>query len=35
MSAGSYHFVEIDDKNRMYNWGRGQYGVLGNGSNLE
>jgi|ERR1712086_1166331 len=33
IAAGSYHCVAVDDKNNMYNWGRGQYGVLGNGSN--
>lgn len=35
IAAGNYHCVALDDKNRMYNWGRGQYGVLGNGSNSE
>jgi len=35
IAAGNYHCVAIDDKNNMYNWGRGQYGVLGNGSNKE
>jgi len=35
IAAGNYHCVAIDTKNNMYNWGKGQYGVLGNGDNSE
>lgn len=35
IAAGNYHCVAIDTKNRMYNWGKGQYGVLGNGDTSE
>lgn len=33
ISAGSYHCVALTENDDMYNWGRGLYGVLGNGSN--
>ena len=33
ISAGSYHCVALSENDDMYNWGRGLYGVLGNGSN--
>jgi alpha-tubulin suppressor-like RCC1 family protein len=28
-----YHSVAIDTDNQVYTWGRGLYGVLGNGTN--
>jgi alpha-tubulin suppressor-like RCC1 family protein len=33
ISAGLYHCNAIDTKGDLYSWGRGLYGVLGNGSN--
>ena len=33
IAAGNYHSVAISENNDMYTWGRGLYGVLGNGSN--
>ena len=33
IAAGLYHCVAIDEENQMYSWGRGLYGVLGNGNN--
>lgn len=33
ISAGLYHTVAIDTNDLVYTWGRGLYGVLGNGSN--
>ena len=33
IAAGSYHCVALSENDDMYNWGRGLYGVLGNGSN--
>lgn len=33
ISAGLYHTVAIDEDDLVYTWGRGLYGVLGNGSN--
>ena len=33
IAAGNYHCVAVSDNDLMYNWGRGQYGVLGNGCN--
>lgn len=35
ISAGNYHCVAICDDEKLYNWGRGLYGVLGNGSNQQ
>ena len=31
--AGMYHTIAISTDNQVYTWGRGLYGVLGNGSN--
>jgi len=33
IAAGSYHSVALCDDGNLYTWGRGQYGVLGNGDN--
>ena len=33
IAAGLYHCVAIDTENKMWSWGRGLYGVLGNGNN--
>lgn len=33
IAAGNYHSVAVTSCGKMYNWGRGLYGVLGNGSN--
>jgi len=33
ISAGLYHTVALTSEGDVYTWGRGQYGVLGNGSN--
>ena len=33
ISCGLYHCNALDENNVLYNWGRGLYGVLGNGSN--
>lgn len=33
IAAGLYYCVAIDTDNKMYSWGRGLYGVLGNGNN--
>lgn len=33
ISCGLYSCNALDTENRLYNWGRGLYGVLGNGSN--
>lgn len=33
ISCGLFHCNALDEDNRLYNWGRGLYGVLGNGSN--
>lgn len=33
IAAGNYHCVAVTSCGKMYNWGRGLYGVLGNGSN--
>ena len=33
ISAGMYHTVAIATDEKVYTWGRGLYGVLGNGSN--
>lgn len=33
ISAGLYHTVALTEDGEVYTWGRGQYGVLGNGSN--
>ena len=33
ISAGLYHCNAVDTEGRMYSWGRGVFGVLGNGSN--
>lgn len=35
IAAGNYHCVAVTDKQEMFNWGRGLYGVLGNGSNQQ
>jgi alpha-tubulin suppressor-like RCC1 family protein len=34
IAAGLYHTVALTSDGDVYTWGRGQYGVLGNGSNL-
>ena len=31
--AGMYHTIAISTNDQVYTWGRGLYGVLGNGSN--
>lgn len=33
ISAGLYHTVALTTTGDIYTWGRGLYGVLGNGSN--
>ena len=33
IASGNYHCVAVTDDGYLYNWGRGLYGVLGNGSN--
>ena len=33
ITAGLYHTIAISDKDELYTWGRGLYGVLGNASN--
>lgn len=33
ISAGLYHCNALDTKGDLYTWGRGLYGVLGNGTN--
>ena len=33
ISAGLYHCNALSTKDKFYSWGRGLYGVLGNGSN--
>ena len=33
ISTGLYHCNVLDDKGDIYTWGRGLYGVLGNGAN--
>ena len=33
ISAGLYHCNVLTEEGQLYNWGRGLYGVLGNGSN--
>lgn len=33
IAAGNYHTVALTQKGDIYTWGRGQYGVLGNGAN--
>ncbi len=35
IAAGNYHCIAITDDNFMFTWGRGLYGVLGNGSNQQ
>ena len=31
--AGLYHTIALTEDDKVYTWGRGLYGVLGNGSN--
>lgn len=33
ITSGNYHCNAIDEEDRLYSWGRGLYGVLGDGSN--
>ncbi len=33
IAAGVYHTVALTAEGDVYSWGRGLYGVLGNGSN--
>jgi alpha-tubulin suppressor-like RCC1 family protein len=33
ISAGLYHTCALSEDGKLYVWGRGLYGVLGNGSN--
>lgn len=33
ITAGLYHTIAISENGELYTWGRGLYGVLGNGSN--
>jgi alpha-tubulin suppressor-like RCC1 family protein len=33
ISAGLYHCNALTESGDLYTWGRGLYGVLGNGSN--
>jgi alpha-tubulin suppressor-like RCC1 family protein len=33
IGAGLYHNIALAESGELYTWGRGQYGVLGNGSN--
>lgn len=33
IGAGLYHNIALSETGEFYTWGRGQYGVLGNGSN--
>ena len=33
IAAGTYHSLALGKSGLLYTWGRGQYGVLGNGSN--
>ena len=35
IAAGNYHCVAVTSDQEMYTWGRGVYGVLGNGGNLQ
>lgn len=35
IAAGNYHCVALCDDGNLYTWGRGIYGVLGNGSNQQ
>jgi len=35
IAAGNYHCVAVTDNQQMFNWGRGLYGVLGNGANKQ
>mmetsp|Transcript_15010 Transcript_15010/g.20378 ORF Transcript_15010/g.20378 Transcript_15010/m.20378 type:complete len:256 (-) Transcript_15010:690-1457(-) len=35
IAAGNYHCAAVCDDGNLYTWGRGLYGVLGNGSNSE
>lgn len=35
IAAGNYHCVAVTKDQKLYSWGRGLYGVLGNGSNRE
>lgn len=35
IAAGNYHCVALASDGNLYTWGRGLYGVLGNGSNLQ
>lgn len=33
IAGGNYHCAAVCDDGNIYTWGRGLYGVLGNGSN--
>jgi alpha-tubulin suppressor-like RCC1 family protein len=33
ITAGLYHTIAVSENDEVYSWGRGLYGVLGNGSN--
>ena len=33
VAAGNYHCAVVCDDGNLYTWGRGLYGVLGNGGN--
>jgi alpha-tubulin suppressor-like RCC1 family protein len=33
ITAGNYHCVAVTDQEELFSWGRGLYGVLGNGGN--
>lgn len=35
IAAGNYHCVAVTEDDQIYTWGRGLYGVLGNGGNAE
>ena len=35
IAAGCYHVMALSEDDDMYNWGRGLYGVLGNGGNQQ
>lgn len=35
IAAGNYHCVAVTEDQQLYTWGRGLYGVLGNGGNGE
>lgn len=35
IAAGNYHCIALCEDNSLYTWGRGLFGVLGNGSNQQ